>query len=121
VLKESYSENERYDLQVLSGGQSDTLERAFSIGYPRIASISTLSAAVGEEILVELILEEERDFMYLAGNYEEVFFLAMLLEKVTGNLYRTQVPEYSPGEYSLGLLMEGIYNPYPQNFTVLEN
>ncbi|WP_439475721.1 hypothetical protein [Algoriphagus formosus] len=121
VLKESYSDNERYDLQVLSGGQSDVLDRAFSIGYPRIASISTLSAAVGEEIFVELILEEERAFMYLAGNYEQVFFLAMLLEKVEGNLYRTQVTDYPPGEYSLGLLMEGIYNPYPQNFTVLEN
>ncbi|TFV97487.1 hypothetical protein E4S40_02190 [Algoriphagus kandeliae] len=121
ILKESYSDDERYDLVLNVQGQEAILSSLFTVGYPRISQINTLKARVGDEIIVDLILEEEREFLYITLNYERANFLALPLQRIGGNQYRTVLTPYPTGKHILGFLMEGIYNVYPEEFEILED
>ena len=118
---EKFITDKRYDLVVTTLGKKVVLPGHFKLGVPRISSINTLKASIGDELLVELDLEREGEFMYLTLNYENPFpfYTLLLLKKVQGNLYRTQLTEFPAGKYSLGLLMEGSYTVFPEKFEVL--
>lgn len=113
-----FSPDQRFDLQVTTLGRKTVLPNHFSIAYPRITSLNTLKAKAGEEILVNLALEEEMEFMYLTINYDQNISLFLRLEKVSGDLYRTVMKDFAPGKYQLGLLMEGNYTTYSEQFEV---
>lgn len=114
-----FSPDQRFDLAVTSLGKKTILPDHFSIGYPRITSINTLMAKEGEEILVNLALEEEKEFMYLTINYDQNTYLLLRLDKVSDDLYRTVLTNFPPGNYQLGFLMEGNFTAYPDLFEVL--
>jgi hypothetical protein len=119
---EDFVSDKRYDLVVTTLGKSTTLPGHFRLGVPRIVSINTLKAKVGEELLVELDLEREGEFMYLTLDYQnQSKYVLLLLRKVQGKLYRTVLTDFPPGIYSLGLLMEGSFTVYPENFEVVSN
>jgi hypothetical protein len=112
-------ESKRFDLKISVLGNQTLLPNYFSIGYPRISAINKLSAKIGEEILVNLILEVESEPMYLTLNYENQKNLLLRLEKIDGALYKTTLTDFSPGKYNLGLLVEGSFTEYPEKFEVL--
>lgn len=114
-----FGHDQRFDLAVTTLGKKTVLPGHFSIGYPRITSINTLMAKEGEEILVNLALEEEKEFMYLTINYDQNIYLFLRLEKVSGDLYRTIMKDFTPGNYQLGLYMEGNFTVYSEQFEVL--
>ena len=119
---EDFISDKRYDLVVTTLGKSTVLPGHFRLGVPRIVSINTLKAKVGDELLVELDLEREGEFMYLTLDYQEQSqYVLLLLRKVQGKLYRTVLTDFPPGTYFLGLLMEGSYTVYSEKFEVVSD
>lgn len=119
---EDFISDKRYDLVVTTLGKSTVLPGHFRLGVPRIVSINTLKAKVGDELLVELDLEREGEFMYLTLDYQnQSKYVLLLLRKVQGKLYRTVLTDFPLGIYSLGLLMEGSFTVYPEKFEVVSD
>lgn len=111
--------NSRFDLSVTSMGKTSVLKDHFSVGFPRITGMNTLKAKPGDELLVDIELEEESEFMYLTINYNKGVYLLLRLTKISDGLYRTVMEEFPDGIYQLGFLKEGHHDVYSEKFEVV--
>lgn len=116
---EPLQEDNSFDLVIKSNDKTTRLENYITLAYPKITEINTLSAKPGTELIVTLKIEEEREFMYLAINFNLGEYLLLPLERTAESTYRTHLTNFPPGEYQLGLLMESIYSIFPEPFEVL--
>jgi hypothetical protein len=105
----------KYDLEVVVFGKAGILTEAFEYEIPRILSISSLKAKVGEKIIFESSIEGEGIGNIYLNDLEIYIF------KDRENKYSFEVPNIPYGSYTLklGAPWNWEQSTYPEEFQIM--
>ena len=110
-----------YDLKLTVMGKSVTLPEHFTFGYPKIETINTLAAHVGQEILVTIDREYEGNLILSINEYPTGNYHLIELEKINPTTYKGTVSNYLAGSFDLKLVGNDFIYVYPQKFEIKES
>jgi hypothetical protein len=106
----------RYDLVVISGENSTTLEDFFSVVLPKIESISIVEGFVGQSIdlyLNKLTSLDLLDFRFVLPDMGVYFGR---ITEVESNRVRLAIDNMPPSDYTLSVEGRGFSNEFSQKF-----
>lgn len=112
--------DEKYDLQLTTGGKTILLENQFSIGYPFIESITPLKTFVGNDFSIKLNANAYfgNAELYINNNIPALSYTIEDIAKEEVTFVMGNLP---PGKYPIKLYNYSFYYDFPDSMEILNS